>query len=149
MHRKLLAKAASAGIISLLLYLLVVILTTPNLTPLIAASIALHMNGIYIIGISVSVAVQMLIVDYGKILGCELPRKKTSGLNLFESAASSFFSFFALVAVGCCDTWLYILSFLPAIFGLGIASVMIRHSTLFAQLGLGLMVLTNLYAYFP
>lgn len=147
MQRRLLIKAVTAGIISLLLYLLIVILTTPNFPPLVASTIALRQNGIYIVGMSISIAVQVLIIGYGKMLSCDLPKKKTSGMNIFGSVVSSFFSFFSLVAVGCCGTWLYILSFLPAIFGLGVSGAMIRYSTLFAQVGLGLMILTNLYAF--
>jgi len=147
MRRRIILTSVAAGIISFIFYLSVVILTTPNFTPLVAASIALRLNGIYIVGISVSVAVQRVIVGYGKMLGCDIKKKRTSGANLLSSIASSFFSFFSLVAVGCCGTWLYILSFLPAIFGIGISGAFIEYSTQFAQLGLGLMVLTNVYAY--
>ena len=135
-------------IISLIFYIIVVILTTPNFPPLVAASIAFRINGIYIIGISASVTVQRLIVGYGKMLGCDLPNKnQTTGANFFGSIAGSFFSFFSLVAVGCCGTWLYILSFLPAVFGIGVSGAFIEYSTQFAQLGLGIMLLTNLYGY--
>lgn len=147
MQRRLFTKAVITGIISLFLYVLIVIITTPNFPPIVAVSIALRLNGIYIVGIAASVAVQTLIVGYGKMLGCELPSKKASGMNIFGSAVTSFFSFFSLVAVGCCGTWLYILSFLPALLGLGASGAMIRYSTLFAQLGLGFMILTNLYGF--
>ncbi len=147
MQRRLLVKSVAFGLIAFVLYLIVVILTTPNFSPWVAASIALQLNGIYIVGISISVAVQRYIIGYGKTLGCELPKKRADSMSFVGSITSSFFSFFSLVAVGCCGTWLYILSFLPAIFGISVTGTMIRYSTQFAQFGLGLMILTNIYAY--
>lgn len=44
------------------------------------------------------------------------------GAGSGTTATGSFFSFFFLVPLGCCGSWLLVLSFLPSVFG-GSASV--------------------------
>ena len=149
MNPRLAAKSAIMGIAFLLVYLLVVIYTTPNFPPLLSVSVAMKLNGIYIFGSAISIAVQMWIMSYSKTLPayCEIPKgKAASSTNVFGSVTSAFFSFFALVGVGCCGTWLFILSLLPGVLGVGVTSFLIQHSTQLAQLGLGLMIISNLYA---
>jgi hypothetical protein len=150
MQNKSVIKSVLAGLAFLGFYLLVVILTTPNYSPFTSAMIALRLNGIYIYSGAISIALQIWIMEYSKSLGtCDLPaatKKKASVLNLLSGIASSFFSFFGLVAVGCCGTWIFILSFLPGIVGVGLSSILIRYSTLLAQIGLGVMIASNVYA---
>ncbi len=149
MQLMLLAKSAITGIIFLFIYLLVVTLTTPNFPPLVSVAIALNLNGIYIFGSAISLALQTWILGYSKTLSeyCRIPKgKAASGLNVLGSVASSFFSFFALVSVGCCGMWLFILSLLPGVFGVGLSTILIQYSTLLGQLGLSLMVISNIYA---
>lgn len=152
MKLRLLIKSTIAGIIFLFIYLLIVILTTPNFPPLVSVSIALNLNGIYIYGGAISLAVQTWIIGYSKTipfqLGLPRTRAKSSRLlNVLGSIGSAFFSFFALIGVGCCGTWLFILSLLPGILGVGVTSFLIQYSTLLAQIGLGLMIISNIYAF--
>lgn len=150
MHLELLAKSTIAGVIFLSVYLIIVIYTTPNFPPLVAASIALNINGIYIFGSTISLAVQTYILSYSKTLPryCAIPKgKAASGANVLGSVASAFFSFFALVGVGCCGTWLFVLSLLPGVLGVGATSFLIQYSTQLAQIGLALMALSNIYAF--
>jgi len=150
MHLKLLAKSVLAAVAFLFVYFLVVIYTTPNFPPLVAASIALNLNGIYMFGSAVSIAVQTYILGYSKTLPsyCAIPKgKAASGTNVIGSVASAFFSFFALIGVGCCGTWLFVLSLLPGVVGVGATSFLIQYSTQLAQLGLALMAISNIYAF--
>jgi len=146
---RLLMRSAIVFTIFLVIYFLVVVVTTPNFPPLMAVYIAINLNGIYIFGSAISLAVQTWIMSYSKTIPyCEIPKgKASSGLNIFGSIASAFFSFLALIGVGCCGTWLLILSVLPGVIGVGAASILIRYSTLFAQIGLGLMIVSNIYAF--
>jgi uncharacterized membrane protein len=49
---------------------------------------------------------------------------------------SSFLSFFSLVPLGCCGSWLFILSMLPSVFGSTAAVLLIEYSTLLSYVGL-------------
>jgi hypothetical protein len=49
---------------------------------------------------------------------------------------SSFLSFFSLVPLGCCGSWLFILSMLPSFFGGTISVILIEYSTLLSYVGL-------------
>lgn len=132
-----------------LIYLSIVILTTPNFSPLVAAYIALMVNGIYIVGSTISIALQTWFLGYASSIPFQvgLPKIRTSGLNVIGSVTSAFFSFFTLIGVGCCGTWLFILSQLPGVLGVSLSSILTEYSILFAQIGLGLMIISNIYAY--
>ena len=52
------------------------------------------------------------------------------------AALSSFFSFFSLVPLGCCGSWLLILSMLPSIFGTTASIVLIEYSKTLSYLSL-------------
>jgi hypothetical protein len=132
------------------LYLLVVVYTTPNFPPFVAVTIALNLNGLYIVGGSLGIAIQTYILGYSKKLPayCKIPKEKAaSGTTMVGSIASAFFSFFALIGVGCCGTWLFVLSLLPGVLGVGATSFLIQYSTQLAQVGLATMALSNIYAY--
>lgn len=146
---RLLTKSILTGIIYFAIYFLIVILTTPNFPPLVSASIALEINGIYVIGSTLSISLQTFLVGYSQSIPLQLgiPKIRSSGLNVLGSIASAFFSFFALIGVGCCGTWLLIISQFPGILGVGLSSVLTQYSTLFAQIGLILMVISNIYTY--
>jgi hypothetical protein len=61
----------------------------------------------------------------------------TSGTgNGLGAALSSFFSFFSLVPLGCCGSWLFVLSYLPLVFGSGASVFMIKYSNLLSYFGL-------------
>ena len=121
-------------------YLTVVIVTTPALPAYAAISAAFELNSIVIIGMGVGVGLQMFLAEKSKMLGCKLNvKKKAFGGNSGSTAATSFFSFFSLVPLGCCGWWLYALSLLPSVVGSGVSAVLIEHSQALAYLGLAII----------
>ncbi len=130
-------KAITVGIITIVGYLTVVVLTTPALPPLAAISAAFQINSIVIFGMGIGVGIQIFLSEKSKQLGCKLSvKKKAFGGNSGSVAATSFFSFFSLVPLGCCGWWLYLLSLLPSVFGTGVTAVLIDYSQPLAYLGL-------------
>jgi hypothetical protein len=65
-NRKALKRALMAGSISLITYLFVVIITTPNLPPLAALNAAIKVNGIIIFGLAIAIGAQIYVSNYGK-----------------------------------------------------------------------------------
>ncbi len=134
---KPITKAITVGIITIVGYLTVVVLTTPALPPLAAISAAFQINSIVIFGMGIGVGMQIFLSEKSKQLGCKLSiRKKAFGGNSGSVATTSFFSFFSLVPLGCCGWWLYLLSLLPSVFGTGVSAVLIEYSQPLAYLGL-------------
>jgi hypothetical protein len=78
-------KAITLGALSLIAYLLVVVVTTPILSPLDAVMIAFQVNWWVIAGMSIGVGVQTFLVTYAKEKACNLrmkiPLAGTSGLS--------------------------------------------------------------------
>ena len=133
-------KGILVGIITIVAYLTVVIVTTPALPPDAAISAAFEINSIVIIGMGVGVGLQMYLIGKSKMLGCKLNvKKKAFGGNAGSTAATSFFSFFSLVPLGCCGWWLYVLSLLPSVVGTGVSAVLIEYSQTLAYLGLAII----------
>jgi len=153
--RNSLAKGAIVGIITAIIYLAVVVITTPNLLPSMAIGAALKVNGIIIIGLAIGVGIQVFASTYSKGLGCRLDERRrykqqhkgiwrvfrisgrtgSSGLG-GGTIMSSFLSFFSLVPLGCCGSWLFILSMLPSVFGGTVSVILIEYSTLLSYVGL-------------
>ncbi len=134
------AKAILVGIATVIIYLSVVVITTPALEPLAAISAAFQLNSIVIIGMGVGIGLQIFLSEKSKQLGCKLDvKKKAFGANTGSAAATSFFSFFSLVPLGCCGWWLYALSVLPGIVGTGVSAVLIEYSQVMAYAGLGII----------
>ena len=153
--RNSLAKGAIVGIITAIIYLAVVVITTPNLLPSMAIGAALKVNGIIIIGLAIGVGIQVFASTYSKGLGCRLDERRrykqqhkgiwrvfrisgrtgSSGLG-GGTIMSSFLSFFSLVPLGCCGSWLFILSMLPSVFGGTVSAILIEYSTLLSYVGL-------------
>ncbi len=132
-------KAIFVGILTMVIYLTVVVLTTA-LGPLDAISAAFQLNSIVIIGMGIGIGVQIYLGEKSKLLGCKLSvKKKTLSGNTGSTAATSFFSFFSLVPLGCCGWWLYVLSLLPSVFGTGVSAVLIEYSQSLAYLGLAII----------
>jgi len=130
-------KAIIVGIATITIYLLVVVITTPALSPLAAISAAFQLNSIVIIGMGIGIGLQIFLSEKSKLLGCKLDvKKKAFGANTGSTAATSFFSFFSLVPLGCCGWWLYALSLLPGIVGTGVSAVLIEYSQVLAYIGL-------------
>ena len=137
---KPISKAIFVGITTIVIYLLVVVITTPVLEPLTAISAAFQLNSIVIIGMGVGIGLQIFLSEKSKSLGCKLDvKKKAFGANSGSTAVTSFFSFFSLVPLGCCGWWLYVLSLLPGIVGTGVSAVLIEYSQLLSYIGLGVV----------
>ncbi|MFQ5496618.1 MAG: hypothetical protein ACE5DU_01885 [Nitrosopumilus sp.] len=130
-------KATLVGILTVIVYLSVVVITTPALEPLAAISAALQLNAIVIIGMGIGIGLQVFLSEKSKLLGCKLNiKKKAFGGNTTSTAATSFFSFFSLVPLGCCGWWLYALSLLPSIIGTGVSAILIEYSQILSYFGL-------------
>jgi len=128
------------GVITITVYLTVVVVTTPALPPEAAISAAFQLNSIVIVGMGVGVGLQMFLSEESKKLGCKLNvKRKAFGGNSGSTAATSFFSFFSLIPLGCCGWWLYALSLLPSVFGTGISAILIEYSQELAYLGLAII----------
>jgi hypothetical protein len=157
--RNALAKGAIVGIITASIYLAVVVITTPNLPPSIAIGAALKVNGFIIIGLAIGVGIQVFTSTYGKGLGCRLDERskyKQQHKDIWRvfringrtgssgsgggTVMSSFLSFFSLVPLGCCGSWLFILSMLPSVFGGTLSVVLIEYSTLLSYVGLAVVI---------
>ncbi|KAF6244077.1 hypothetical protein C6988_00375 [Nitrosopumilus sp. b1] len=152
MTLKPIAKAAIVGIVTIIVYLSVVVLTTPALPAAAAINAAFELNSIVIIGMGIGVGLQIFLSEQSKKLGCRLDvKRKTFGGNSGSTALTSFFSFFSLVPLGCCGWWLYVLSLLPSVLGTGVSAVLIQYSQPLAYLGLlvifGFNVLTAIKLY--
>lgn len=130
-------KSIIVGVITIVGYLTVVVLTTPALEPAAAINAALQLNSIVIFGMGIGVGLQIFLSEQSKKLGCRLDiKRKAFGGNSGSTAATSFFSFFSLVPLGCCGWWLYVLSLLPSVLGTGVFAVLIEYSQPLAYLGL-------------
>ena len=130
-------KASVVGIITVFVYLLVVVVTTPALDAIDAISAAFQLNSFVIIGMGIGIGLQVFLSEKSKQLGCKLNmKKKAFGGNSSSTAATSFFSFFSLVPLGCCGWWLYALSLLPSVVGTGVSAILIEHSQTLSYLGL-------------
>ena len=130
-------KSTIIGSATIVGYLTVVVLTTPALEPGAAINAAFQINSIVIFGMGVGVGLQIFLSEKSKQLGCRLNvKRKAFGGNSSSTAATSFFSFFSLVPLGCCGWWLYVLSLLPSVLGTGVSAVLIDYSQPLAYLGL-------------
>jgi hypothetical protein len=153
--RNALVKGIIVGIITAIIYLAVVVITTPNLPPSMAIGAALKVNGIIIIGLAIGVGIQISTSTYSKGLGCRIDERRKykqqhkdiwhvfriSGRTGSSGSGggtvmSSFLSFFSLVPLGCCGSWLFILSMLPSVFGGTVSVILIEYSTLLSYVGL-------------
>ncbi len=133
-------KAIMVGIMTIIVYLTVVVVTTPALEPLAAVNAAFQLNAIVIIGMGIGIGLQIFLSEKSKMLGCKLNiKKKAIGGSSGSTAVTGFFSFFSLVPLGCCGWWLYALSLLPGIFGTGVSAVLIEYSQPLAYLGLAII----------
>lgn len=117
-----------AGAVTISIYLGVVVVTTPAIDPAPAIYAALQLNHIVIVGMGIGVGLQIYISGRARAVGCNIGSKKSLGGNSGGAAATSFFSFFSLVPLGCCGWWLYALSLLPGVLGTGATAVLIEHS---------------------
>jgi hypothetical protein len=134
-------KALVAAILTLIFYLLVVIITTPSLPPIVAINAALKMNSLIICGLAAGVGTQIFLSSYSKNVGCRANKKRTGVIGSSSSTAvSSFLSFFSLIPLGCCGSWLLLLSLLPSVFGATFSVFLIQYSKPLSYLGLSLVI---------
>ena len=146
---KAILKSILVGLLTIVIYLSVVVATTPALDPADAISAAFQLNSIVIIGMGIGIGLQIFLSEKSKLLGCKLNvKKKAFGGNSGSTAATSFFSFFSLVPLGCCGWWLYALSLLPSVVGTGVSAVLIEYSQTLAYLGLAIIFGFNALTYF-
>ncbi|HXG74298.1 MAG TPA: hypothetical protein VNK44_05735 [Candidatus Nitrosotenuis sp.] len=120
-------------------YLLVVVVTTPALEPASAISAAIQLNSPVIFGMGLGVGLQLFLSDQAKKFGCSITKRRSVGGNSGTAAFTSFFSFFSLVPLGCCGWWLYAISFLPSVFGVGVSAGLINYSQPLSYVGLGII----------
>jgi hypothetical protein len=137
-----LTKALIVGIVTPIIYLVVVIITTPNLPAMTAINAALTMNSIIIFGLAVGIGTQIFLASYAENLGCRTDKRQK---GIFKSsggttAVSSFLSFFSLVPLGCCGTWLLLLSLLPSILGSTFSVILINYSKQLSYAGLIVLI---------
>jgi hypothetical protein len=139
--QKSLAKGTIAASVSLLVYILVVAVTTPSLSPAVAIRIAFTVNSVVMVGMAIGIAMQVFLSSYSRLMGCRLDKRKgfLSAGSGGGTAFSSFLSFFSLVPLGCCGTWLYILSFLPSILGGTLSATLIQYSRPLSYIGLAIV----------
>jgi hypothetical protein len=139
--KKALVKGIIIGIITTIVYLAVVVITTPNLPAIAAINAAFKINSIVIFGLGIGIGTQIFLASYSKGLGCRVDKKKKGifGAGSGSTALSSFFSFFSLVPLGCCGSWLLILSMLPSIFGSTLSVILIEYSKLLSYIGLAIV----------
>jgi hypothetical protein len=140
--KKALVKGIIIGVVTALSYLLVVVITTPNLTAAAAINAAVMINSPIIFGLGMGVGAQVFLSAYSKSLGCKIDKKRKGafGGGTGSTALSSFFSFFSLIPLGCCGSWLFILSMLPSIFGSSLSVVLIQYSETLSYTGLGIVL---------
>ncbi len=65
-------KAILAGIMTVVVYLTVVVFTTPALEPLAAINAAFQLNAIVIIGMGIGIGLQVYLSGKSKMLGCRI-----------------------------------------------------------------------------
>jgi hypothetical protein len=139
--KKSLVKGTIVGIVTAVIYLAIVVITTPSLPAIVAINAAFKVNSIVIFGLAIGVGIQFFLASCSKSLGCKIDKKRKGifGGGSSSTAISSFFSFFSLVPLGCCSSWLLILSMLPSIFGSSLSVVLIEYSKVLSYLALAIV----------
>ena len=122
-------------------YLTIVVVTTPNLPAATAIAAAFLINPLIIVGVAIGIGAQVAMTSYSRTLGCSLRgRKGLMSAGSGGTAFSSFLSFFSLVPLGCCGSWLLILSLLPSVFGTAVSGALIQYSVPLSYSGLAIVV---------
>jgi hypothetical protein len=112
--------------------------TTPELPASFAIKAAFSINPVIIYGTAFGVGVNTFISSYSKGMGCRVDKKEKGifGVSSSTTVLSAFFSFFSLVPLGCCGSWLLVLSYLSTIFGTALSVSLIKYSKPLSYLGL-------------
>jgi hypothetical protein len=74
--KKALMKGTTVGIATSVIYLAIVIITTPSLPAIVAINAAFKVNSIVIFGIAIGVGMQFFLTSYSKGLGCRIDKKR-------------------------------------------------------------------------
>ncbi len=134
--------------ITTILYLTIVVVTTPSQRPVDAVKVSVTLNWWLIGGISGGAGVQAFLLGYAKNKPCPVRHTGTIlGTSGFFSGLSSFLSFLSLIPLGCCGTWIYVISFLPGLIGAGASGFLVANSLQIEVAGLVLMALSVMYTY--
>jgi len=133
-----LLKGILLGSISILAYIIIVIVTSPQLPAFFAIKAAFSINPLIIYGTAVGVGANTFISSYIKGIGCRVDKngKGILGISSGSTVFSAFFSFFSLVPLGCCGSWLLVLSYLPTILGSALSVTLIQYSKPLSYIGL-------------
>jgi hypothetical protein len=139
--KRALVNGTIVAVVTAVVYLAIVVITTPSLPAIAAINAAFKVNSIVIFGLAIGVGIQFFLTSYSKGLGCRLDKRRKGifGGGSGSTALSSFFSFFSLVPLGCCGSWLLILSMLPSVFGSSLSVVLIEYSRLLSYIGLAIV----------
>src|SRR5918995_4087012 len=97
--KKALMKGIAVGLVTTVIYLSIVIITTPNLPAIAAINAAFKVNFIVILGLALGVGVQFFITSYSKGLGCRIDKKK-KGIFGGGSGSTAISSFFFILFTG-------------------------------------------------
>src|SRR5919109_1370968 len=139
--RRAVVKGTIVAAMTAVIYLTIVVITTPSLPAIAAINAAFRVNSIVIFGLAIGVGIQFFLTSYSKGLGCRLDKRRKGifGSGSGSTVLSSFFSFFSLVPLGCCGSWLLILSMLPSIFGSTLSVILIEYSKVLSYVGLAIV----------
>lgn len=141
-------RGVGVAIIAIVIYLTIVVVTTPSLRPVDAVAISVTLNWWVVGGIAAGTGIQAFLLAYAQGKACTIRyRATTLGVSGFFSGLSSFLSFLSLIPVGCCGTWIYVLSFMPGLVGAGASGFLIANSSQIEAAGLVLMALSVAYTY--
>jgi len=96
--KRALVRGIIIGIVTIIVYLAIVVITTPNLPAIVAINAAFKINSIVIFGLGIGVGTQVFLSSYSKGLGCTIAKNKKGvfGAGSSSTALSSFFHSFHL-----------------------------------------------------
>jgi hypothetical protein len=80
--KKALLKGIIIGIVTTIVYLTVVVITTPSLPPIVAIYAAFKINSVIIFGLGIGVGTQIFLASYSKGLGCRVEKRRKAFLEL-------------------------------------------------------------------
>jgi hypothetical protein len=131
----------------LIVYLLVVVLTTPALPPVEAVRASLSFNGYFLALLLSSIWFHGFLRARAASRSCTLRRGLAAGAAGGGSFIASVLSFLSLTQVGCCSFWLYAISLLAGIGGLGtaLAGIIVDFPFLLMALGVSIIWAGNIY----
>ena len=140
----MITKPALLGVVAAVslftVYLIIVIITSPQFTPVTAVTLALDFNGVIMVAIASGVGIQVYLQLYNRSLAC--PIKAAGATGATSSSFTTFTSFFVLANVGCCGLFPFYISL---VFGTGLAGALVQHSQTLTTAGLGAMLITIIF----